>query len=395
MTRRYVSARDVAAGTGPAHAVRAGSALYTSAIGPVDREGRTIGTDLATQAGQVYRNLDAILREAEVSWTDVVKVQTYVAPGALSETGRRALQEAEARFLPVGGQIGLSVSLPLAVPGWLLAVELIAHPQVSKEPIRAIPEAVTAPGRAVAVRVGQFLYLGAQLPIGPSALTAGTTDHPIRATGEVATQIRTAYGGHDAMLRHLGAGWRDVFKVQQYVTRTDLNMAEMQAARGIYLTLGEFLSTSVVCAPQHPVWPVEDWLLTVDAEVFGGPKELINAPAVWGNPKGPHAIRIGNTVYMHGQVARDLTRTTLHRDDARAQAELAYRNIDGVLAAAGATWNHVAHVKTFCKRREDLAATGKVRAKWLRDGHYAATDLVADFFDPALLVEIEAVTVID
>ena len=395
MARTPVLARSVYRPVGGAHAVRVDHAVYTAAIGPLDAQGRLVGrADLTAQAEQVYGNLTRVLEVAGVGWEDVVKVHTYVAPDAIGPTGRRALQTIEDRCLPPGQRTGLAVSLPLPDPEWLIAVELIAHPGVPKQPVTGVPGVAVAPGWAPAVRVGYFIYLGAQIPLDRTSL--GTDpDAATLVAGDTTTQIRTAYAQHGAILTAAGLSWDDAFKVQQYVTRRDLNLNDMQAARSVYLTLGRFLSTSVVCGPVHPQWALEGWLLTVDMEACSGPKTYVHAPTVWGNPKGPHAMKIGKTIYMHGQVARDLSRQTLHPDDARAQADLTYRNLDGVLKAAGAGWGQVVHVKTFCKHREDLAAVRDVRSQWLRDGHYTATDLVAAFFDPALLVEIELITVTD
>jgi 2-iminobutanoate/2-iminopropanoate deaminase len=395
MGREHIIAPGVYAPVGGAHAVQVDGVVYSAAIGPLDREGGLVGSgSLGAQAAQVYRNLEAVLHRAGAGWEDVVKVHTYVAPQVLTGTGRRELREVEERYRPAGRWAELSVSLPLQEPDWLIAVDLVAYRTGAKQPISGVPGVAAPPGAAHAVRVGDFVYLGAQVPADVRAL-AGARNGVLAATGDTTTQIRTAYGHQGNILAHAGLSWDDVFKVQQYVTRTDLDLNDMQAARGAYLTLGRFLSTSVVCEPEHPRWPLEGWLLAVDMEAYVGPKEHINAPGVWGNPKGPQAMKIGKTIYMHGQVAREEARKTLYPDDARAQAELSYRNLDGILKAAGADWSHVVHVKTFCKRREDLAIVRQVRSRWLRDGQYASTDLVSAFFDPVLLVETELLTVTD
>lgn len=395
MAREHIVTPGVYAPDSGAHAVRLDGAVYTSAIGPLDGQGRLVGHgDLGAQAAQVYRNLEAVLRRAGASWDDVVKVHTYVAPHGVSAASRRALRAVEDRYLPAGGRAGLAVCLPLAEPDWLVAVEVIAHPGAIKQCVTEVPDVAVAPGWAHAVRVGDFVYVGAQVPIDGRALSSREGEAaPVAVAGDATEQIRAAYRRHDAILKHAGLPWGDVFKVQQYVTRTDLNVNDMQAARSAYLTLGKFLSTSVVCESVHPQWPLEGWLLAVDMEAYVGPKEFVHALAVWGNPKGPHAMKIGKTIFMHGQVGRDLTRRTLFPGDVRAQAELAYRNLDGVLKAAGVGSSDVVHVKTFVKRREDLDAVRQVRSRWLRDGPYVATDLVARFFDPALLVEIELLAV--
>lgn len=397
MAREYIIASEVYTSGGGAHAVRVDGVVYTAAIEPVDVDGRLVGRgDLGAQAAQVYRNLDVVLRRAGTSWGDVVKVHTYVAPQGVTAAGRRALRVVEDRYLPAGGRTGLSVCLPLAEPDWLVAVEVIAHPGTPKRCITDVPGVAAAPGWAHAVRVGDFVYLGGQVPVAGHALSSAEGGAaPVAAIGDATAQVRAVYGHHDTILKHASLSWNDVFEVHQYVTRTDLNLNGMRAVRSAYLRLGKFVSTSVVCEPEHPQWPLEDWLLAVDMEAHVGPKEFIHAPGVWRNPDGVHGIKIGKTIYPHTQVPRDLTGKTLYPDDAGAQAKLTYQNLDGILRAAGTDWGYVVHVKTFCKRREDLAAVRQVRSQWLRDGQYAGTDLVAAFFDPALLVEIEVLAVTD
>jgi 2-iminobutanoate/2-iminopropanoate deaminase len=94
---------------------------------------------------------------------------------------------------------------------------------------------------------------------------------------------------------------------------------------------------------------------------------------------------------MHGQVPRDLALRTLHAGDAKAQGELTFSNLGGVLRAAGATWNDVVHIRVFCKNRDDVATMRDIRTRFLPPGACAVTELVADYFDPLLLVEIELV----
>jgi len=45
----------------------------------IPETGEFAGQDVETQASQVFRNLEAILREAELSFSDVVKTTVYLA----------------------------------------------------------------------------------------------------------------------------------------------------------------------------------------------------------------------------------------------------------------------------------------------------------------------------
>lgn len=69
------------AAIGPyAQAVEAGGFLFSAGqIGLIPETGEFAGEDVATQAVQVLQNLAAILREAGLSFSDVVKTTMYLA----------------------------------------------------------------------------------------------------------------------------------------------------------------------------------------------------------------------------------------------------------------------------------------------------------------------------
>jgi 2-iminobutanoate/2-iminopropanoate deaminase len=69
------------AAIGPySQAVEAGGFLFSAGqIGLVPDTGEFAGEDVETQATQVFENLGAILREADLSFSDVVKTTVYLA----------------------------------------------------------------------------------------------------------------------------------------------------------------------------------------------------------------------------------------------------------------------------------------------------------------------------
>jgi 2-iminobutanoate/2-iminopropanoate deaminase len=68
------------AAIGPySQAVEAGGFLFSAGqIGLIPKTGEFAGTDIETQARQVFENLGAILEEAGVSFADVVKTTVYL-----------------------------------------------------------------------------------------------------------------------------------------------------------------------------------------------------------------------------------------------------------------------------------------------------------------------------
>src|SRR5258706_3942853 len=112
-----------------ADAVRCGGYLYTSGVSALDEQGRVIGPgDLRAQADFIYGRLTEVLKSANVSWSQVVKVNSYVAPEVDSVTHRRILGDAHKAHIAPGQCAALAAPLPQPVRGCLLQVEVIARP---------------------------------------------------------------------------------------------------------------------------------------------------------------------------------------------------------------------------------------------------------------------------
>ena len=389
MSKNSLIVPDLDPMAGAAHAVVAEGVLYTSVLGPVDRHGEVIGDELRVQAEQVYANLGALLQWAGARWAEVVKVYTYVAPQAVTPAGRLDLHAVEGRYLG-GDQAGVAVGLPLPEPGWLVAVEAVAHPGTPKSIVADVSDAQSASGWAQAVRVGPSVYVGAQIVDGMKL-----ADGDAKETGRsrVRVETRAVYEALGSVLQRAGASWGDVLKVHQYATRGDIAFDEIRGGREPFLRTGEFISTSVVGSARHPRWPVDRWLLQVDAEAYVGPKRFIRVPGVWANPGGLQATEAGGILFMQAQMSRDSGGRTLHPDDPLAHAERVFQNLDGVLREIGVDWSEVVHARTFCRGPEDLAAVRRIRGQWLAPGQHAMTDLLAGFFDREARVEIELLAV--
>ena len=99
-------------------------------------------------------------------------------------------------------------------------------------------------------------------------------------------------------------------------------------------------------------------------------------------------------VFVAGQVALDRDGALVGPGDMRAQADQAMRNVEAVLAAAGAGWGDVTHLRTFVTDVGRLAEVREVRARYITGPPPASTlvevsGLVRDEF----LIEVEAIAV--
>ncbi|GMA31026.1 RidA family protein [Litorihabitans aurantiacus] len=108
-----------------AHAIESTGAtrwLHTSGVVPTAPDGSVLGA-LPDQAAQVWRNLSAMLADADMGAGDVVSVTTYVVPG--QDLG--AVMAARDAFLGEHRAAStLVVVAELAQPAWLVEVALVA-----------------------------------------------------------------------------------------------------------------------------------------------------------------------------------------------------------------------------------------------------------------------------
>lgn len=106
----------------------------------------------------------------------------------------------------------------------------------------------------------------------------------------------------------------------------------------------------------------------------------------------------GRTIYISGQVAIDESGAVVGKGDLAAQTEQVMKNLERCLAAAGATFEHVAKITTFVVdyKPELRSIIGKVRSPFFGDRPPPASTLVgvSALAVPEWLIEIEAIAVV-
>ena len=128
------------------------------------------------------------------------------------------------------------------------------------------------------------------------------------------------------------------------------------------------------------------------ARQFINPTDLATPP----NNIYNHVVKVGNTVYISGQVSRDLDGKTAYVGDVEGQVRQVWANLEKAVRAAGGSLQDIVKTTTYVVGAENL---GKVRTARLAllpvEGRPTSTTLVvAGLADPDLLVEVEAIAVI-
>ena len=128
------------------------------------------------------------------------------------------------------------------------------------------------------------------------------------------------------------------------------------------------------------------------AREFLNPSELAPPPQGLYN----HVVKVGNQVFIAGQVSRGLDGNTIHIGDAKAQARQVYANIATAMASVGGSIRDVVKSTTYVVGRENLTPVREARLEALpEEGRCTSTTvLVAGLAAPDLLVEVEVMAIL-
>src|SRR5690349_23694093 len=85
-----------------------------------------------------------------------------------------------------------------------------------------------------------------------------------------------------------------------------------------------------------------------------------------GKPAYSHVVAVSGrakTIYIAGQLARNLEGNIVGPGDMRAQLEQTFKNLDACLKAAGASWSDVVKTNTYVTNYEEFAKCSDVRMR--------------------------------
>ena len=99
-------------------------------------------------------------------------------------------------------------------------------------------------------------------------------------------------------------------------------------------------------------------------------------------------VNDGNYLHVSGTTGYDYATMTI-AEDVEAQAEQCLRNIETILAEAGAGFADVVRVRYILPERADFEACWPVLRRYFGEHPPAATMLVAGLYDPAMKLEVE------
>ena len=125
--------------------------------------------------------------------------------------------------------------------------------------------------------------------------------------------------------------------------------------------------------------------------------ERINPPGVH-TPQAnySHVTRVGNTLYISGELGLDERGQLVGPGDAAAQAEQAYKNIKAIIEHCGGSMDDVVKITTYITDLAYRAQVAGPRDTYLGTPGPASTLVVVKgLAAPEYLVEIEALAILD
>jgi len=110
-----------------------------------------------------------------------------------------------------------------------------------------------------------------------------------------------------------------------------------------------------------------------------------------------HAVRMGDLIFVSGQVAMTPAGEMVGKGDVRAQTEQVFDNLRAILDAAGSGLDRVGKLTVLATRLEDRPVIGEIRNRlFVPFGYIPASTfaVVASLANPDWLVEVEAVAAV-
>ena len=249
-------------------------------------------------------------------------------------------------------------------------------------------------------RVGDLIFVGGQV----SADGRGRAINP----SDIATQTRNTFQNISRVLKEAGADMADVVKLNTYYKFDGEGPAvsdfweQMTRVRLEYLPDPGPAGTAV----RVNGFGSEDLLIEVEAIASVGVDRIRLMPKNhwdWSIPTPfSQGWKVGNLVFVGGQVSADDRGRTISPEDIASQTRNVFENIRRVLREAGADMTDVVKLNTYYQfDGEGPEITDfweqmtKVRLEYLPDPGPAGTAVrVSGFAHPDRLIEVEAIAVI-
>ena len=109
-----------------------------------------------------------------------------------------------------------------------------------------------------------------------------------------------------------------------------------------------------------------------------------------------HVAKVGKTLYIAGQVARDVQGKLVGKGDFEAQARQVYTNLKNILQEAGGGLKNIVKMTTILTHYGNVESYRKIRNEFFGDIKPPNTLLIIESLaSPDFMIEVEAIVVLD
>ena len=109
-----------------------------------------------------------------------------------------------------------------------------------------------------------------------------------------------------------------------------------------------------------------------------------------------HVAKVGKTLYIAGQVARDVQGKLVGKGDFEGQARQVYTNLENILHETGGGLKNIVKMTTILTHYGNLEIYRKIRNEFFGDIMPPNTLLIIESLaSPDFMIEVEAIAVLD
>jgi len=103
------------------------------------------------------------------------------------------------------------------------------------------------------------------------------------------------------------------------------------------------------------------------------------------------AVRVGNTIWVSGQIPLDPASGELVKGDMEAQVRRVFENLKAIVAAAGASFDDVVKATVFLIDLSHFALVNKVMAEYFREPYPARAAVGVSSLPRGAQIEVECI----
>ncbi len=103
------------------------------------------------------------------------------------------------------------------------------------------------------------------------------------------------------------------------------------------------------------------------------------------------AVRVGNTVYVSGQIPTDAATGELETGEMRQQAQRAFENLRAIATAAGATLDNAVRVTIYLTDLRHFAVVNETMAQYFREPYPARVTIGVAALPRGAQIEVDCI----